>query len=56
MKGSKIDEAGLSDSGRSHAQNSVFSSNPLDSLEKGINQVMGAVFEEAVREAVCQGR
>jgi hypothetical protein len=39
-----------------HAQNSVFSSNPLDSLEKEINQAMEAVFEEAVREAVCQGR
>jgi len=35
MKGSKIDEGGLSE---------------------GINQAMGAVFEEAVREAVCQGR
>jgi hypothetical protein len=38
------------------AQNSVFSSNPLDSLEKEINQAMGAVFEETVREAVGQGR
>jgi hypothetical protein len=45
-----------STSARPGDQNSVFSSNPLDSLEKGINQVMGAVFEEAVREAVCQGR
>ena len=37
-------------------QNSVFSSNPLDSPEEEIDQVMGAVFEEAVREAVGQGR
>ena len=37
-------------------QNSVFSSNPLDSPEEEIDQVMGAVFEETVREAVCQGR
>jgi hypothetical protein len=36
-------------------EHSFFSSNPLDSLEKGINQVMGAVFEEALREAVGQG-